>query len=457
MSPKDLVIRSLPTSAQLHRRRRSRTIAAIAISVCLSGAVVACSSNTSSTAETDTASDSAADVQDTTAEATEPTDGDASGAAGTTTPSAKGTDALSDDDVLTTLDGISEFWSGQASALGIKAYEKVPRERLQPLGGDPVACDGQPVADADVEDNAVALACEEGYAVLWDPAMVKNLSGKYGSAAALEVLAHEWGHIIEYQLNLDLQGVIAEQFADCLAGVWAADASSKKLPPYESKQALDGTVAAVAEFRDEPGDSADDDEAHGSAFDRVRAFQEGFDRGAKFCVSYKDTPPSLTEVPYSDKTEKANGGNLSFEETIDSDTKNLGSFMTQNPNPFPPVEIDFRSLSKADAADLHEQIGDAATSVILAADAAAEAQRTAGEDSTSEGALLQQACWTGSYFGWIWAGNSAETELSPGDLDEAIAAFVALTDESAAGFVFEQVSQMRTGFVQGVSACTNPE
>ena len=39
-------------------------------------------------------------------------------------------------------------------------------------------------------------------------------------------------------------------------------------------------------LRDAPGQSAADPSAHGSAFDRIGAFQDGFESGAEQCATY---------------------------------------------------------------------------------------------------------------------------------------------------------------------------
>jgi predicted metalloprotease len=352
---------------------------------------------------------------------------------------------------------VEDFWAGHASEIGIDQFEPLDPTRIQPLGGEPVACESNEVAATEIEGNAVAFACDpEGYAVMWDPALLADLESKYGAAAPAEVLAHEYGHILDYQAGFELHGVIAEQFADCMAGVWAADASRRGEAPFDSDAALDSMVAAAAEFRDEPGDDPTSDDAHGLAFDRIRALQEGFDRGAAFCASYRDTPPALTESPF-EEDEVSTGGNLSFDEGYTLIGDSILRFSAANPEPFAVQSVELSFMSRDELAEFHERLGDSATTVILATDTAAKAQSESGEDPQAEGSLLQQACWTGAFLGWVAEGQDEGLALSPGDLDEAVAAFADLTDPQAEGFLFEQVAQLRTGFTQGVAACTIPD
>ena len=360
-------------------------------------------------------------------------------------------------DVEAVVADLEGFWAEHAGEIGIESFEPLDPDRVQPLGGKEISCEETAVADSDVEDNAVAFSCDpEGYAVMWDPALFQSLSSKYGAAAPAQIVAHEYGHILDYQAGFDLQGVIAEQFADCMAGVWAANASERGQAPFDTPAALDATVATAAEFRDEPGDDPTSDDAHGLAFDRIRAFQEGFDRGAEFCASYTDTPPALTESPFDDEDEKT-GGNMAFGEGYDLVAGSIVRFAEANPEPFAAEEATLSYMTRGELQEFHDRLGDSATIVVLATDTAGAMQAAAGEDPAAEGSLLQQACWSGAYLGWLAEDQDENLALSPGDLDEAVAAFADFTDPDEEGFLFEQVAQLRTGFTQGVQACVIPD
>ena len=49
---------------------------------------------------------------------------------------------------------------------------------------------------------------------------------------------------------------------------------------------LDEAIAGFVVFRDAPGTPADDPDAHGSAFQRIGAFQDGVINGAQACAPY---------------------------------------------------------------------------------------------------------------------------------------------------------------------------
>ena len=57
--------------------------------------------------------------------------------------------------------------------------------------------------------------------------------------------------------------------------------------------------------------------AHGNAFDRVSAFQDGFEDGAKKCATYENDPPAVTESGYTSYQDEATGGDVSLRDAID--------------------------------------------------------------------------------------------------------------------------------------------
>ena len=59
---------------------------------------------------------------------------------------------------------------------------------------------------------------------------------------------------------------------------------------------LDTALAGILDLRDTPGTSNIDPNAHGSGFDRVSAFQDGFDNGPGKCKDYRDDEPMVLEL-----------------------------------------------------------------------------------------------------------------------------------------------------------------
>src|SRR5690606_36642455 len=80
-----------------------------------------------------------------------------------------------------------------------------------------------------------------------------------------------------------------EQQADCFAGAFTAFVEDGGSESFTVQiEDLDLAVAGFLSLRDQPGTSTSDPSAHGSAFDRIGAFQDGFLNGAARGVEYSD-------------------------------------------------------------------------------------------------------------------------------------------------------------------------
>jgi predicted metalloprotease len=136
--------------------------------------------------------------------------------------------------------------------------------------------------------------CHDDRTIGWDRGeLLPSLQDAFGDMGVAMVLAHEYGHAV--QLQADLVGektptLVSEQQADCLAGVyirWVAEGNSPRFT-VSTGDGLNNVLAAVIGFRD-PLMNEDDPDAgvdeHGSAFERVSAFQFGFTDGASACKS----------------------------------------------------------------------------------------------------------------------------------------------------------------------------
>jgi predicted metalloprotease len=107
------------------------------------------------------------------------------------------------------------------------------------------------------------------------------------------VLAHEYGHSVERQSGLTKKGtptLVSEQQADCFAGSYMRWVAEDKSPRFSlsTGEGLNNVLAAVIAFRDPllaEGDPEAGIDEHGSAFDRLSAFQFGFSEGPSACKS----------------------------------------------------------------------------------------------------------------------------------------------------------------------------
>jgi predicted metalloprotease len=136
--------------------------------------------------------------------------------------------------------------------------------------------------------------CPDDHTIGWDRGeLLPDLQRAHGDMGVTMMLAHEYGHAVQFQSGLaddDTPTLVAEQQADCMAGAymrWVAEDHSPRFT-LSTADGLNTVLAAVIAFRD-PLLNIDDPEVgvdeHGSAFERVSAFQFGFTDGAPACAS----------------------------------------------------------------------------------------------------------------------------------------------------------------------------
>ncbi len=348
---------------------------------------------------------------------------------------------------------------------------------------------------SDVEGNA--YYCPSADAMAWDrAALLPVLKERFGEAAVMLVLAHEMGHAVQRRAGLTVEKqradpakyptILIEAQADCYAGTfvrWVVDDNAKHL--HVAKDGLDRALESLITFRDPIGTEQTDEGAHGDAFDRVSAFQDGYDSGAKLCSEMSVENRTFTQTGFIDQADAATGGNLDFAQMLDSITPKLNTYFgglvtqrrkqwrepkltpteqhpactaaDQGPVAYCPdaAEIDYDTSDELPK--IHTKIGDYATGTLLASRFAlatlTDLQKpTEGSDSQHE-----TVCLAGSFTGSLL--GLQQQYLSPGDLDEAIQVLLtydyAARDMAGKGIAtgFERVRAFRQGVVDGDKAC----
>jgi len=150
--------------------------------------------------------------------------------------------------------------------------------------------------------------CEPDNTIGWDRGvLLPTLRKSYGDMAITMVLAHEYGHALQKQATLNPRGVaslVAEQQADCLAGVYMRWVAESKSPRFtlSTGDGLNNLLAAMISFRDPlpiENDYYGSDDEHGSAFERISAFQFGFTDGAAACagITMKEIKARRGDLP----------------------------------------------------------------------------------------------------------------------------------------------------------------
>ncbi|WP_197375125.1 neutral zinc metallopeptidase [Mycolicibacterium baixiangningiae] len=185
---------------------------------------------------------------------------------------------------------IEEFWA-QAYPETFDGAEFTPVDAL--VSWDSADYDGM-FCGADTIGLVNAGFCLVDNTIGWDRGeLLPALRAANGDMGVAMVLAHEYGHAVEHQARLnrrDTPILVSEQQADCFAGAymrWVAEGSSPRFT-LSTSDGLNEVLSAVIAFRDPLFSESDELAAideHGSAFERVSAFQFGFTDGPGSCAA----------------------------------------------------------------------------------------------------------------------------------------------------------------------------
>lgn len=411
---------------------------------------------------------------------------------------------------------IQEYWEVVFPALYGDTYEEIPPDRIFRMGEPGVTappCNRQAVVNDDWIDNAFYCLGDNYIAYDARPnGLITQLTSEFGTASVAAVFAHEWGHAIQDRAgHFRVVPIYAELQADCFAGAWVADAAEDRDDPFDLRAGdLDSILGAILAFRDAPGSHAGAGGAHGSGFDRVSAFQDGYEDSAQTCVPYFDEPPIITEIPFASGRDFQSGGNIAPALVLPSSVEMLNDFyskvtrkvytpikvgrvFTYDPED-PPTSLPDCAGEAIDAASqlenqvfvchanryvvadvaylqrVYEEIGDFGVATLLSGPWASYVQELQGvADPMGEATTAADDCYTGAFARALFneqlesktignIGRETGSDIvspSAGDLDEAIAAFIDSDQvQGASGDeVFARVDAFREGFLEGLPVC----
>ena len=375
---------------------------------------------------------------------------------------------------------------------------RVPYEPERPVSVP--ACGGEVGPQELYADNAYYCAPDD-YIAWDDNGLFPDLYRTYGDFSVGLVIAHEYGHAVQFRAAVDGPTIFVELQADCFAGAWAGDVAASGSVPFQRSD-LDAAIGGFLTFADPLGTPAGDPGAHGTAFDRLNAFAEGFDGGVDVCVDYLSTPPQTATILVDPAD--TSGGNLPLDELIpllvEDLSLSLDTLSDIGPQaayvvPGPPVDFGGSagapgpcggvapSVEEIEAAAYYcaetnqvfidrgeldavwREVGDFAPAYAVA-HSYAMSLAVEYTDTDSGAAVLAADCLVG-----VWARDvfdeaaAAPVEpfhvlyLSAGDLDEGIVGFLLLEvlgpDLSQVDDVgtFDRVAEFGRGFFRGVSQC----
>lgn len=420
-----------------------------------------------------------------------------------------------DDFVRAALVDLERWWTveypavydAEFSALGGGVYAAYP-ERPDDIPG----C-GTPRTTYEEISQYGAFYCAEGDFIVYDDGasgLLASLAADLGPVSIAVVLAHEYGHAIQ-QRNGDivrgLPTIVTEQQADCFAGAWIGRVARGEAPGLTIGDVdVRSSLIAMLEVRDPVGLNQYTPGGHGAGFDRIGAFQEGYEGGVERCATLIDDPLPLVPNEFVGSDDFLSEGNAAFGY---AENQLLG-FLPEDLNLYWDVELDdtfpdFDALRLVAVQDSSEISCDgdldraafergaavcAATGIVYLNEPAALAlyrQRELGDFSigyligiawadavlTSVGSAtkgeeraLLKDCLTGAWVRTVIPVDYALPEpradgrtsvVSPGDLDEAVQTAILFGDldggDDVIGSAFEKIGAFRTGVLGGLAAC----
>jgi predicted metalloprotease len=385
---------------------------------------------------------------------------------------------------------------------------------------------GEPETPYEELQLYVAFYCNVGDFMAYDDgddpdfSLLTPLADAYGSAVMGVVLAHEYGHAIQERigaLDQPIATILTEQQADCFAGAWTGQAYRGESPLLRLGDTdVRAGLLAMLEVRDPVGTSQFTPGGHGSAFDRVGAFQQGFIDGPARCAELLDDPLPLMPNQFRFQDDFEREGNAPYDCAGDPDPAcrpapeflaedllafwrvTFGDDLGREFAPFTITATDALESVTCDGVvaltpqvvvcpaertvvydepevvELYDEFGDFVLGYIYGVAAAELVQLDLGTGLTGEARALLNDCYTGVWVRDITPDDQGITPrsqrdddndgepdstvaTSPGDLDEAIRMAILLGDVGAnvddVGTAFEKIDAFRTGVLGGLDAC----
>ncbi|KUI36247.1 neutral zinc metallopeptidase [Mycobacterium sp. GA-2829] len=358
-------------------------------------------------------------------------------------------------------------------------------------------------------DFVNAFYCFSDKIIAWDRGVLLPTGQKFfGDMSIPGVLAHEYGHAVQREGGLvdrSTPTLVSEQQADCFAGAymrWVAQGDSPRFD-LNTAEGLNLVLAAAISLRDPtlgPDDTEYIEGGHGTAFERVSAFQMGFVSGTLACAGINmdeieerrgDLPKALDydensgdvqtgelEITEQSVSDLLNSLNAAFkpeqEPTVSFEAAGCSEKDIAGPVSYCPddntIGIELPELAKmgvpADRKDNALIQGDNTAYSLVMSRYALALQKEKGLTLDSAAAALRTACVTGAAHrrlatpaDSLQSDSAAGVLLTAGDLDEAVAGLlvngIAASDVNGetvpAGFA--RIDAFRTGVINDDEAC----
>ncbi len=403
-----------------------------------------------------------------------------------------------DDAMSTGVTDVNDYWAAVYEDVWGRPYDPPSSAfAFDPDGNQRISC-GQPLPNDILRNNAIYCPPEDY--ITWDARyLIPKLTVNFGRAAPLVVLAHEWGHAVQTKAGVGGPTILKELQADCLAGAWVQsvqNGESETVGPFSNAE-LDGSVAGFLLLRDPPGTDPLAQGAHGSGFDRIRAFEDGIQQGPTVCANYElnTDSPRITPLEFT-ADDSDTGGNLPLDDSIDVVVAGLNAFWgPELEQAFGEAQLgldEYRSTDRGipscpgvsqdeggpifycsetgtisydydTIAAVHADIGDFAIALLFAREYGnaildIEGARGDGAQLDISGHCLAGVWSRAVYDGNLQIDTAADgeplfLELSAGDLDEALAVMLRFRSPREDATLFERTDGFGDGFFDGEPAC----
>ena len=365
---------------------------------------------------------------------------------------------------LLAVNDVAEYWS--------KNYPDAFHGKFSPieklLSWDSEDPSSPTICGTETYQEPNAFFCPSKDIMAWDRGVLVPIGKKFfGDVSIGALLGHEYGHAVQNMAGLvdkDTPVVVAEQQADCFAGSytrWVAEGQSPRFR-LSTGDGLNHVLAAAITLRDpviEPGTTELLEQGHGTALDRVSAFQMGFSGGPSDCAGIdfdeieKRRGDLPMELPLDQSSGEVQSAEVKLDESILTDlmevlgevfglkeapTLSLNPEECSDAKPSPPasycpstntISVDLSALQDLGHAESERNKvliqGDNTALSVLTSRYALAVQHELGDKLDSPAAALRTACLTG----FAQAAMSKPIEvpsgrgltLTAGDLDEAVA------------------------------------
>ncbi|WP_192726445.1 neutral zinc metallopeptidase [Mycobacterium sp. OAS707] len=401
---------------------------------------------------------------------------------------------------LLAVQDIENFWEDQYSNSFTGQF--TPVSWL--ISVDPTDQDSPDICGAQAaEFDFNALYCRTDNVIAWDRTDLMPVAKKYfGDMAINGLLAHEYGHAVQWMAKLvgedNPSTLVREQQADCFAGTymrWVAEGHSPRFT-INTTRALDQVIAGAIAVRDPISTLADlsvEVPSHGTALDRVSAFQMGFDVGASSCAAIDDSeiaqrrgnlPNSLFDPasPQSDMTIDADTLSTLLEllgqifapaqpPTLSSSGTGCGGSAQPPPAAYcaatNTITVNVPLLQQIGTpADEHQNVllqGDNTALSVVTSRYVLALQHERGRPVDSPVAAMRTACLTGvaqrRMADPVVTPSGRQLVLGAGDLDEAVSGLLTngMAASDANGTVvpsgFTRITAFRTGLLGDADGC----